>query len=99
MIEIFWEGRVPELFEWLIGASAKADGGAFEETEGRIEVDGLHVGQIGGLTTKIIAFLASLICASLPITGFIIWWGKRKKSRSKKVKAVVHRRVHKQHLA
>ena len=59
----------------------------------------LHVGQIGGLTTKIIAFLASLICASLPITGFIIWWGKRKKSRSKKVKAVVHRRVHKQHLA
>jgi uncharacterized iron-regulated membrane protein len=58
----------------------------------------LHVGQIGGLTTKIIAFLATLICASLPITGFIIWLGKRKKSKSKKVKAVVHRRVHKQHL-
>ncbi|SDP88908.1 Uncharacterized iron-regulated membrane protein [Mucilaginibacter sp. OK268] len=59
----------------------------------------LHVGQIGGLTTKIIAFLTSLICASLPITGFIIWLGKRKKSKSKKVKEVVHRRVHKQHLA
>lgn len=59
----------------------------------------LHVGQIGGLTTKIIAFLVSLICASLPITGFIIWLGKRKKSKSKKVKEVVHRRVHKQHLA
>jgi uncharacterized iron-regulated membrane protein len=59
----------------------------------------LHVGQIGGLTTKIIAFLTSLICASLPVTGFIIWLGKRKKSKSKKVKAVVHRRVHKQHLA
>ncbi|MDN5283883.1 MAG: PepSY protein [Mucilaginibacter sp.] len=59
----------------------------------------LHVGQIGGLTTKIIAFLASLICASLPITGFIIWLGKRKKSKSKQVKNVVHRRVHKQHLA
>jgi uncharacterized iron-regulated membrane protein len=58
----------------------------------------LHVGQIGGLTTKIIAFLASLICASLPITGIIIWFGKRKKSKSKKVKEVVHRRVHKQHL-
>jgi uncharacterized iron-regulated membrane protein len=58
----------------------------------------LHVGQIGGLTTKIIAFLASFICASLPITGFIIWLGKRKKSKSKKVKEVVHRRVHKQHL-
>jgi len=59
----------------------------------------LHVGQIGGLTTKIIAFLTSLICASLPITGFIIWLGKRKKTKSKKVKEVVHRRVHKQHLA
>jgi uncharacterized iron-regulated membrane protein len=58
----------------------------------------LHVGQVLGLTTKIIAFLASLICASLPITGFIIWLGKRKKSKSKKVKEVVHRRVHKQHL-
>lgn len=60
----------------------------------------LHVGQIGGLTTKIIAFLASFICASLPITGFIIWLGKRKKSKSKKVKSVVHRRVvHKHNLA
>ncbi|MCC8426558.1 PepSY-associated TM helix domain-containing protein [Mucilaginibacter sp. UR6-11] len=53
----------------------------------------LHVGQLLGLTGKIIAFLTSLICASLPITGFVIWWGKRKKS---KVKAVVHRRTHKQ---
>lgn len=41
---------------------------------------GLHVGLIGGVTTKIIYFLASLICASLPITGFYIWWGKKKKS-------------------
>lgn len=42
----------------------------------------LHVGTIGGLSTKIIYFLASLICASLPVTGFIIWynrkWGKKK---------------------
>jgi uncharacterized iron-regulated membrane protein len=39
----------------------------------------IHVGAIGGLTGKIIAFIASLICASLPVTGFIIWWGKQKK--------------------
>ncbi|WP_214072272.1 PepSY-associated TM helix domain-containing protein [Mucilaginibacter sp. dw_454] len=56
----------------------------------------IHVGQILGLTGKIIAFLASLICASLPITGFVIWWGKRSKSKGKKVKQVVHRRTHKQ---
>jgi uncharacterized iron-regulated membrane protein len=38
----------------------------------------LHVGAIGGLPGKIIAFLASLICASLPITGFLVWWWKRR---------------------
>ena len=38
----------------------------------------IHVGQALGLTGEIIAFLASLICASLPVTGFIIWLGKRK---------------------
>jgi len=53
----------------------------------------IHVGQILGLPTKIIAFLASLICASLPITGFVIWWGKRNK-KGKKAKEVVHRRTH-----
>jgi len=47
----------------------------------------IHVGQILGFTGKMIAFLASLICASLPVTGFIIWWGKRKKSRYKKPRA------------
>lgn len=42
----------------------------------------LHVGAIGGLTTKIIYFTASLICASLPITGFYIWLGRKKKQKS-----------------
>jgi uncharacterized iron-regulated membrane protein len=41
----------------------------------------LHVGAIGGTTTKIFYFLASLICATLPVTGFYIWWGKKKKQR------------------
>jgi uncharacterized iron-regulated membrane protein len=41
----------------------------------------IHVGSIFGLPTKILAFLASLICASLPITGFMIWYGRRKKAK------------------
>ena len=41
----------------------------------------IHVGQVFGLFTKIIAFLASLICATLPVTGFIIWLSKRKKTK------------------
>tara|TARA_Y100000588_G_C13370825_1_gene550581 strand:+ start:147 stop:413 length:267 start_codon:yes stop_codon:yes gene_type:complete len=39
----------------------------------------LHVGTIGGMPTKILAFLASLICASLPITGFYVWWLRKNK--------------------
>lgn len=38
----------------------------------------LHVGAIGNFPTKILYFIACLICASLPITGFYVWWGKRK---------------------
>lgn len=39
----------------------------------------LHVGAIGGIWTKIIAFLVCVICGSLPITGFIIWIKKKNK--------------------
>jgi len=51
---------------------------AFEDQVSRLNYD-LHTGQVLGLPTKILAFCASLICASLPVTGFCIWWGKRKK--------------------
>lgn len=44
----------------------------------------IHVGAILGLPGKILAFFASLICASLPITGFYIWWGRRKKERKER---------------
>jgi uncharacterized iron-regulated membrane protein len=43
----------------------------------------IHVGSILGLPGKVLAFFASLIGASLPITGFIIWWGKRPKKGKK----------------
>lgn len=45
----------------------------------------LHTGKLFGYFGKILAFLASLISASLPVTGFIIWLQKQKK-KSKKVK-------------
>ena len=40
----------------------------------------LHVGTVGGMTTKIIAFIACLGVASLPVTGFYIWWLKKRRS-------------------
>ena len=51
----------------------------------------LHTGRLLGLPNKIVSFLAALIAASLPITGFIIWWKKRKKPRKKATKTVQHR--------
>jgi len=40
----------------------------------------IHVGAVLGLPGKILAFFASLIAASLPVTGFLIWRGRRRKS-------------------
>jgi len=39
----------------------------------------IHVGAIFGIPGKILVFLASLITASLPVSGFLIWKGRRKK--------------------
>lgn len=43
----------------------------------------LHVGSILGFAGKLLAFFASLICASLPVTGFLIWWGRNNKKTNK----------------
>ncbi|HJU45296.1 MAG TPA: PepSY-associated TM helix domain-containing protein [Chitinophagaceae bacterium] len=62
---------------------------SFKEANGatklrRMNYD-IHVGSILGLPGKFLAFFASLIGASLPITGFIIWWGKKRKKGKKTV--------------
>lgn len=43
-----------------------------------------HTGRIRtlGIGSKIIYFLASLFAASLPVTGFLIWWGRKKKKKA-----------------
>jgi uncharacterized iron-regulated membrane protein len=41
----------------------------------------LHTGAVLGLPGKIFAFLISLLIASLPISGFYIWWGRNKKNK------------------
>ena len=42
----------------------------------------IHTGAIWGLPGKILAFFASLIASSLPVTGFLIWMGRRKKRKA-----------------
>jgi len=44
----------------------------------------IHTGAILGLPGKLLAFFVSLICASLPVTGFIICL--KKKGNQKKQK-------------
>lgn len=53
----------------------------------------IHTGAILGLPGKILAFLASLLCASLPITGIMVWWGrKNKEPKKERASKVVNKR-------
>lgn len=46
--------------------------------EGKGLVYSLHVGNWGGLPIRILYFVASLVGASLPLTGYYLWWRKRR---------------------
>lgn len=78
----FFDTRTGRLFD-LMEHAAKPLGLKWRNSNKDI-----HTGRIYGLPTQILAFLASLICASLPITGFLIWWGKRSKKTKIKVRRV-----------
>jgi len=52
-------------------------GAAFGTQLRRMNYD-IHIGAVLGLPGKFMAFFASLIGATLPVTGFIVWWGKRR---------------------
>jgi uncharacterized iron-regulated membrane protein len=64
----------------LAAATVKDSWGRYEDATAaglvrRANYD-VHVGAILGPLGKMIAFLAGLVTASLPVTGFLIWWGK-----------------------
>jgi uncharacterized iron-regulated membrane protein len=47
------------------------------------------VGSILGFPGKVLAFLVTLIGASLPVTGFLVWYGRKfKKKKTKGSKEV-----------
>lgn len=50
----------------------------------------IHVGAIWGLPGKLMAFFASLIAASLPVSGCIIWYGKQKKRKKNTPLTIKH---------
>jgi uncharacterized iron-regulated membrane protein len=51
----------------------------------------IHVGQVWGFPGKLLAFFASLIVASLPVTGFLVWWGRKKKEKKPGRKAAAQK--------
>ena len=53
----------------------------------------VHTGSLLGWPTKLIAFFAALIAASLPVTGVIIWLGRKKKGKKNKKSNVGEKRV------
>lgn len=63
------------------GKYADANGG---EKLSRMNFD-IHIGNILGLPGRIAMFLAVLVGASLPVTGFYIWWGRNKKKSKKQL--------------
>jgi uncharacterized iron-regulated membrane protein len=50
----------------------------------------IHIGTVLGFPGKVLVFCCALIGGSLPVTGFIMWWGrkfgKKKKGNAKKMK-------------
>ncbi len=42
---------------------------------------GIHTGTIFGWPTQVLATLACLVAASLPITGFLIWFPRWRRQR------------------
>lgn len=72
----------------LIELSVNNIYGRFKDAKGadkllRLNYD-IHTGGIWGLSGKILAFLLSLVAASLPVTGFLMWCGKRNKQKTLK---------------
>lgn len=66
------------------GIYGKYENAKFADKLIRMNYD-IHVGAIGGIFGKIIAFLSSLVVASLPVTGILLWYGRKyKKSKTPK---------------
>lgn len=82
-------------FDQYTGALLKAQN--FEEKNAGEQLRAMnydiHVGAILGPAGKLLAFFASLISASLPVTGFLIWYGRRNKKAVEQKTSVVRQPV------
>jgi len=81
----YYDGKTLKKLRWKSDRAVDYEKLSVGEKIFRMNFD-IHTGQILGLPTKILAFIACIISASLPVTGVIIWynrkWGKTKKKKS-----------------
>jgi uncharacterized iron-regulated membrane protein len=68
-------------FYWLFGADATPYAASERANQVFRWIYSVHVGSFGGLPTRILWFIAALIGATLPVTGYYLWWKKGKKKR------------------
>lgn len=80
----YYDGKTLKELLWKSDRATAYDQLSVGEKAFRMNFD-IHTGQILGLPTKTLAFIACIVGASLPVTGVIIWynrkWGKKKKMR------------------
>src|SRR5690606_11386378 len=88
-----WYNRNEYYFDQYTLERYRAQGDVYEEAafaDQLMELNyDIHVGAVWGLPSKILAFLVSLVTASLPVTGFLVWWNKRKKKKKKSGDSIV----------
>ena len=68
------------------GIYGKYEDAKFADKIIRMNYD-IHIGAIGGIAGKIIAFLSSLLIASLPVTGVLLWYGRNYKKNKKNLQS------------
>lgn len=73
-------------FDQYTGNLLKSDLHENYTTPDKIRVSNfdLHTGRMFGLPGKILWFMAALFTASLPITGTMLWWKKRKRKQKRR---------------
>ncbi|HYG38936.1 MAG TPA: PepSY-associated TM helix domain-containing protein [Cytophagales bacterium] len=82
-----WYNRNTYYYDQYTLEQFRVQGDRFAEASFADKLDMLnydiHIGAALGLPGKILAFFISLICASLPVTGFLVWLNKKKKKKKK----------------
>lgn len=83
-----WYNRNTYYYDQYTLEQFRVQGDRFAEASFADKLDMLnydiHIGAALGLPGKILAFFISLICASLPVTGFLVWLNKKKKEKKSK---------------